>query len=148
MRRMACASTGGYRCSSFRLAEKSPCAPQHPTSPCFCYRAWLQQKMSTLNVVQRFVCCFVVLMNQADPKAFAGSNKVHQLHVRTCSSSPRMLTSMATQMRSRQSVRPAGSENMVSHNRTASGKENSCAFRLALSCNARIGECLPAVQLL
>ena len=34
--------------------------------------------------------------------------------------------SMAQQMRSRQSVRPAGSLKSVSHRRTASGKENSC----------------------
>ena len=34
--------------------------------------------------------------------------------------------SMAQQMRSRQSVRPAGSLKSVSHTRTASGKGNSC----------------------
>ncbi len=39
----------------------------------------------------------------------------------------RTLMSMATQMRRRQSVRPAGSLNSVSHKRTASGNENSCA---------------------
>lgn len=114
----------------------------------------LQSMVAAENVKTKCsatLCVLLCCVNKSSrPKSIRelGSNKVHQLHVRTCSSSPRMLTSMATQMRSRQSVRPAGSENMVSHNRTASGKENSCAFRLALSCNARIGECLPAVQLL
>lgn len=39
----------------------------------------------------------------------------------------RTLMSMAAQMRRRQSVRPAGSLKSVSHKRTASGNENSCA---------------------